>query len=200
MAAFVRAASCWCRRIWVPDLATEAQPADVDARAYQSANGAVRRRTSPRPHQAARRHRCPTGDSGCRILGQTQFDNKTGSSIVNRQPALGRDAVGLRVSRCTGPSATSRPTTRPSPQVDVAKAQLDAVEQDLIVRVTQAYFDVLVSRRTTLTSHSRSRKPLVAEQLASAKRNFEVGTATVTDSARSPGPLRPGRWSAGNRR
>lgn len=65
-------------------------------------------------------------------------------------------------------------------QVELAQAQLQAAEQDLIVRVSQAYFDVL-NAQDTLT-FVQMQKAAVAEQLASAKRNFEVGTATITDT------------------
>jgi outer membrane protein len=64
--------------------------------------------------------------------------------------------------------------------VDVAKATLTLAEQDLIVRTTQSYFDVLAS--TDTLAFVRAQKTAVAEQLAAAKRNFEVGTTTVTDS------------------
>jgi outer membrane protein len=65
-------------------------------------------------------------------------------------------------------------------QVAVAQAQLQSAEQDLIVRVSQAYFDVLAS--TDSLTFVKAQKAAVAEQLASAKRNFEVGTATITDT------------------
>ena len=65
-------------------------------------------------------------------------------------------------------------------QIALAQAQLQAAEQDLIVRVSQAYFDVLAS--TDSLAFVKSQKTAVAEQLASAKRNFEVGTSTITDS------------------
>lgn len=65
-------------------------------------------------------------------------------------------------------------------QIDQARAQLDAAEQDLIVRTSQAYFDVLVAQDTL--TFVRAQKEAVAEQLASAKRNFEVGTSTITDT------------------
>jgi outer membrane protein len=65
-------------------------------------------------------------------------------------------------------------------QVDIAQAQLVAAEQDLLVRLSQAYFDVL-GARDSLT-FVRAQKAAVAEQLAAAKRNFEVGTSTVTDT------------------
>jgi outer membrane protein len=64
--------------------------------------------------------------------------------------------------------------------IDIAKAQLETAEQDLIVRTTQAYFDVLAAEDTL--TFVKAQKSAVSEQLASAKRNFEVGTTTVTDS------------------
>ena len=65
-------------------------------------------------------------------------------------------------------------------QIDLAKAQLDAAEQDLIVRTSQGYFDVLAAQDTL--AFVKAQKAAVAEQLASAKRNFEVGTSTITDT------------------
>ncbi|MBK6322956.1 TolC family outer membrane protein [Candidatus Aalborgicola defluviihabitans] len=63
---------------------------------------------------------------------------------------------------------------------ELAQAQLQQAEQDLIVRVSQAYFDVLAANDSV--TFVKSQKSAVAEQLASAKRNFEVGTSTITDS------------------
>ncbi|MDP3707301.1 MAG: TolC family outer membrane protein, partial [Polaromonas sp.] len=65
-------------------------------------------------------------------------------------------------------------------QVDLARAQLEAAEQDLIVRTAQAYFDVLAAQDTL--TFVQAQKSAVDEQLAFAKRNFEVGTSTITDS------------------
>ncbi len=52
--------------------------------------------------------------------------------------------------------------------------------QDLILRAAQAYFDVLAAQDTLALV--RAQKTAIAEQLAQAKRNFEVGTATITDT------------------
>lgn len=62
----------------------------------------------------------------------------------------------------------------------IAQAELRNAEQDLIVRVAEAYFDVLAARDTLASAQSN--KTAISEQLASAKRNFEVGTATITDT------------------
>jgi outer membrane protein len=64
--------------------------------------------------------------------------------------------------------------------VDAFRADLDAAEQDLILRVSQAYFDVLAAQDNLATA--RASLTAISEQVASAKRNFEVGTATITDT------------------
>ncbi len=64
------------------------------------------------------------------------------------------------------------------PLLQQAAAQYEAAEQDLLVRVSQAYFDVLTSEDSL--ELVQAQKKAVGEQLASAKRNFEVGTTTIT--------------------
>jgi outer membrane protein len=64
--------------------------------------------------------------------------------------------------------------------VDIANSQLAQAEQDLIVRVSQAYFNVLAAADALQSVQGNSKA--IAEQLASAKRNFEVGNATITDT------------------
>ena len=62
----------------------------------------------------------------------------------------------------------------------VASADLEAAEQDLILRLSQAYFDVLAAQDTL--ANARASMKAISELVASAKRNFEVGTATITDT------------------
>ena len=61
-----------------------------------------------------------------------------------------------------------------------AEATFSQATQDLIVRVSQAYFDVLASQDSL--AFIQAQKTAISEQLAQAKRNFEVGTATITDT------------------
>lgn len=65
-------------------------------------------------------------------------------------------------------------------QVKQAEATFGQAYQDLIIRVAQAYFDVLAAQDTLALV--RAQREATAEQLAQAKRNFEVGTATITDT------------------
>ncbi len=63
-------------------------------------------------------------------------------------------------------------------------AQTDAIfalaAQDLILRVAQAYFDVLLAQNTV--ELAQSQLTAIGQQLEQARRNFEVGTATITDT------------------
>ncbi|MDL2284968.1 TolC family outer membrane protein [Oxalobacter sp. OttesenSCG-928-P03] len=63
--------------------------------------------------------------------------------------------------------------------VSVSEAQFAASQQELIIRVTQAYFDVLTAQDVLV--FAQAQKVAIAEQLESAKRSFEVGTTTITD-------------------
>ena len=61
-----------------------------------------------------------------------------------------------------------------------SEAQFVQAQQDLVFRVLQAYTDVLYADDSI--DYIVAQKAAVSEQLASAKRNFEVGTTTITDT------------------
>jgi outer membrane protein len=61
-----------------------------------------------------------------------------------------------------------------------AEANFAQARQDLILRVTQAYFDVLAAQDNL--DAIAANKRAVSENLAQAKREFEVGTKTIVDT------------------
>ena len=65
-------------------------------------------------------------------------------------------------------------------QVTQSEALFSQARQDLILRVSQAYFDVLLAQDTLTVAQGQ--KMAIAEQLEQAKRNFEVGTSTIVDT------------------
>lgn len=65
-------------------------------------------------------------------------------------------------------------------QVVQAEANFAQAQQDLVLRTAQAYFDLLYSRENLAAL--RANKIAIAQQLESARKNFEVGTATITDT------------------
>ena len=64
--------------------------------------------------------------------------------------------------------------------VQLAENQFKSAGQDLVLRAARAYFDVLLAQDSL--EFIQAQKVAIAEQLAAAKRNFEVGTATITDT------------------
>ena len=64
-------------------------------------------------------------------------------------------------------------------QVRQAQAQYNLVQQDFVLRVAQSYFDVVVADNNVRVAVAQDSS--VNMQLTLARRNFEVGTSTVTD-------------------
>lgn len=65
-------------------------------------------------------------------------------------------------------------------QVRIAQAQLEQQTQDVMVRTAQAYFDLGLAQEQLHVTEQQLRA--VQEQLDFAKRNFEIGAATITDT------------------
>ena len=115
----------------------------------------------------------------------------TGRSLSTSPTAVGTQ-ITQQVTDANSTSATLNGTqnlynpvnevsiTQARRAAELAHADLDAAEQDLILRVSQAYFDVLAAQDNLATA--RASLAALSEQVASAKRNFEVGTATITDT------------------
>ena len=138
-------------------LAARAQAASVEYRAAQS--DALERPSVTLTSSASTAHINPT-------IGNSGDSHALQAAVSGRYPLFNRTNV-----------ATIAQSRR---ALISAQAELEAAEQDLIVRLAQAYFDVLAAQDTLSTT--RASKTAIAEQLASARRNFEVGTATITDT------------------
>lgn len=65
-------------------------------------------------------------------------------------------------------------------QVSISEAQFAQAQQDLMMRVSQAYFDILAAE--DVVTFAKAQKAAVAQQLELAKRSFQVGTTTITDT------------------
>ncbi|NDA55689.1 MAG: channel protein TolC, partial [Betaproteobacteria bacterium] len=100
---------------------------------------------------------------------------------VNTNPTVNYTSQGLSLS-------LNQPVFRLAnfstlEQSKLAITQVEAVVaatlQDLVLRVAQAYFEVLISQDALITLRAQERA--ISQQFEAAKRNFEVGTATITD-------------------
>ena len=65
-------------------------------------------------------------------------------------------------------------------QVSQAESQFVIAAQDLMLRVAQAYFDVLDAQIDVEVAEAQ--KEAILKQLEQARRNFEVGVATIVDT------------------
>lgn len=109
---------------------------------------------------------------------RTETTNSPETALNPRE--YGTQSAGLNATQPLYRPANLASYRQGEQQLLLAEQQLKAAEQDLIVRVAQGYFDLLGAQDNL--NFVRAQKTAVAEQLASAKRNFEVGTATITDT------------------
>ena len=146
------------------------------ARGYDAAYLAAKAQAESAVHKAAQAKalfRPTVGLNAGATRTETDPPNSGAVSINNTQ--VGVQATQPLLNRANGASVDQSEKA-----LEIAQADALSAEQDLIVRSAQAYFDVLAAQDSLNTA--RAAKKAISEQLASAKRNFEVGTATITDT------------------
>jgi outer membrane protein len=62
----------------------------------------------------------------------------------------------------------------------ISDLQFYQAQQDLVIRVSQAYFDVLTAQDNV--ELFKNKKELIRQQLQAAKAKFEIGSATIVDA------------------
>ena len=102
--------------------------------------------------------------SGTPSPGSTNFENFN-AAIEARQPIYRKQNLVAMDQAAT--------------QVSLADKQYHLSQQNLILRSTQAYFDVLIAQDKIELINAQ--KVAILSQLDQAKATFEVGTATITD-------------------
>lgn len=154
---------------------------------YRQARGTDAVYASARAAWAAAQEKLPQGRAGllpsATLSASTQYNDRE----IRFRDITVPDSVGQYNSNVATLSL-SQPVYRKQnlvayeqarTQVEQADAQFALAAQDLIVRVAQAYFDVLLAEYNVEVAGAQ--KVAIGQQLEQAKRNFEVGTATITD-------------------
>ncbi len=169
--------------------ATEAQAADL-IQIYQQALANDATYASARSSLSAGQERIIQGRAG--LLPSI---SASGSNLRNSGDITAPNILGIRTKNDTDYHSNAYTVSLTQPLFNwanwesyqqsklataTAEASFAQAQQDLITRVAQAYFDVLTAQ-DNLTA-TRAQKVATTEQLASAKRNFEVGTQTITDT------------------
>lgn len=148
------------------------------ARGYDASYLAARAQLDSAQYRAEQAKALQRPSVGLQVSGsRTSSDTPFTSTLKSDNSSL---TAAVSASQTLFNRANSATIAQAEKAYEVARADYEAAEQELIVRVAQAYFDVLAAQDTLTTT--RTSKTAIAEQLASAKRNFEVGTATITDT------------------
>ena len=149
------------------------------ARGYDAAYQSARAQAESAVFRAeqSRASKRPTVE-GTATLQESRTESPLAASTNTTRNSLQQVGVTARYSLFN--RANDKNIAKADKAIEVARSQLAGIEQDLIFRLVQAYFDVLAASDALGTVQTS--KKAIAEQLASAKRNFEVGTATITDT------------------
>lgn len=166
--------------------ATAAPAADL-LEVYRQARDADAVYAGARATWAAAQEKLPQGRAGLlpsvNLSASTQYnDGNVRSGVLATASAAGQYYSNQVILSLTQPLYRRQNLVayeQGKTQVAQADAQFALSAQDLILRVAQAYFDVLLAQDTV--AFAAAQKAAISEQLAQAKRNFEVGTATITD-------------------
>lgn len=101
------------------------------------------------------------------------------NNTITAQRAFDAQSLGLSANLPVYRPANREAWKQSELSVEISELQLMQAQQDLILRVSTAYFDVLAAQDSLAVVQAQGRA--FAEQFESARRNFEVGTATITD-------------------
>ncbi len=114
----------------------------------------------------------------------TSNDEKTGFSVKkNYQNRYNSNSYGVNLTQPLFRWQNFVQYDQSRLLVMQTEANFAQAGQDLILRVAQAYFDVLFAIENLRAVQAN--KTAIAQQLAQARKNFEVGTATITDTYES---------------
>lgn len=119
--------------------------------------------------------------SAARYGTDTSYNNApAGFSLQGGSKSYNYSSLGLSLTQPVYRPQNTASANQLSLTAEQATVQLTAAEQDLITRASQAYFDLLFAADTL--DFMNVYRQSIARQLTQAKRMFEVGAATITDT------------------
>jgi outer membrane protein len=155
---------------------------------YRMAQGADVVYGSARATWAATQERLPQGRSGLlpsvSLSASTQYNDREikfrDPTIASTNTQFNSNVLTLSISQPIYRRQNLVEYEQARTQVEQADEVLAQAAQDLILRISQAYFDILLAQDNV--AFAGAQKTAISEQLQQAKISFEVGTATITDT------------------
>ena len=123
------------------------------------------------------------GATGNTFWNDSTFDSKAGAATLRERSKYNSNAYSVNLTQPLFRWQNFVQYDQSKLLVMQSEANFAQAGQDLIVRVAQAYFDVLFAIENLRAVQAN--KTAIAQQLAQARKNFEVGTATITDTYES---------------
>jgi len=155
---------------------------------YRLAQSADTQYTAARAAWSAGQEKRPQGLAGLLPSANlSAFTQQSDRELRSRDPTVGVSSGRFNSNSVS--VSVSQPLYRPQNFVAYEQAKTQVVQadaifaqaaQDLILRVAQAYLDVLLAQDTV--EFAQAQLTAIGRQLEQAKRNFEVGTSTITDT------------------
>jgi len=112
--------------------------------------------------------------SGNAELGAFYSDPDVGDSIDGTSRSL-----GLNLNQSLFNRGNQISVVQADLEIERAAANLDAARQDLVLRVAEAYFGILLAEETL--AFRRAEREAIGQQLDQTQRRFEVGLIAITD-------------------
>jgi outer membrane protein len=157
------------------DLAELYGLAETNDPTFQSARFALEAAKQARPEAfSALLPALNASGNGVRTAGTTSY---TGTPAINR--SFNGDQWALQLTQPLFRADAMLVFDEARSSVQQALAQFAAAEQDLLLRLTRAYFDVVVAEHHRIAAQAQF--SALTEQLHAARRSFESGVASVTD-------------------
>jgi len=163
-------------------VAVSAQAADL-VQVYRDALGNDAQYAAARATAEAGREKAPQGLAGLLPVISASANttaNRNTYSTLNRTLEFNSNGYNVNLTQPLFRWQNFVQYGQAKLQVVQAEANFAQATQDLILRVAQAYFDVLAAQENL--SAAQAAKAAIVQQLEQAKKNFEVGTATITDT------------------
>lgn len=122
----------------------------------------------------------PQAQSGNRpqvnLSATTQYSDQTTITGEDTQTSLG---LSLSLQQNLYDAEINATVSAADANIQQFEADYEAARQDLIVRVAEAYFDILSARDNL--EFAKAEKNAIGRQLEQAKKRFEVGLIAITD-------------------
>lgn len=175
-------AAAWATPAWSADLLTITRDALDNNAALGSAQAVTRSTRAAR--DAEQGNLLPQINAQGNVAHSEQFERQThqgpaGVTAGSQDDSVNSVSVTLEATQALFDAINSREVTKAERQIDQQMYQLAATEQDVLINVASAYFEIL--RAHEILEARRAQERAIGRQLEQAQEQFDVGLIAITE-------------------